>query len=313
MKKYLLIFIIFIQANLLFSQAPVVSNVSFTQRTDGSLIIDIYYDLADTDAETKKIEIVASDDNGSTWDLPCTSLTGDVGMGVTLGTGKHVIWDFYADNPNQSGSQYKVRVTASEVGTMTGNDGKTYQTVKIGNQWWMAENLKETQYRNGNDIPEETDNTTWAGLSTGARCACNNSESTANTYGYLYNWYAVDDARNIAPSGWHVPTDAEWTTLTTYLGADAGSKLAGRADLWFDGNLKNNSAFGESGFSALPGGYRSIGGVFSGLGYFAYFWSATEYDISYAWFRYLGYYFSEIGRSSYDKHSGCSVRLVRDN
>ena len=125
--------------------------------------------------------------------------------------------------------RYKVRVTASEVGTMTGNNGTVYQTVKIGSQWWMAENLKETRYRNDDAISEVTDGTTWAGLSIGARCAYNNSEGTASTYGYLYNWFAVNDSRNIAPTGWHVPTDNEWKTMEKYLGM---SQAEADGELW---------------------------------------------------------------------------------
>jgi hypothetical protein len=125
-----------------------------------------------------------------------------------------------------------------ETAVMTGNDGKTYKTVKIGIQWWLAENLKETQYRDGTAIPNVKGASQWADLSTGARCAYNNSEATADTYGYLYNWYAVADVRHIAPAGWHVPTDAEWETLVDYLGDNAGSKLADNASLWEGGDLK---------------------------------------------------------------------------
>ncbi len=314
MKKPVLFLIILFQASCLLAQLSV-TNVEFSQRTDGSLIVDIYYDLSDDDSETKTVSVEASDDNGSTWDLTCASLTGDVGEGIAQGTEKHIVWDFYTDNPNQSGSQYKVRVTATEptTGTMTGNDGTTYATVKIGDQWWMAENLKETKYRNGDDIPKVEDNSTWAGLSTGARCAYNNSESTANTYGYLYNWYAVDDDRNIAPSGWRVPTDAEWTTLTTYLGGEsvAGGKLKETGTTHW--NSPNTGATDESGFSALPGGYRYFSsGVFYHLGYLAQFWSATESSTDHAWNRYLDYHNSDVRRYNDTKRYGFSVRLVRD-
>lgn len=325
MKRGIFLSIIFITSGVLFSQAPVVSNVDFSQRTDGSLIVDIYYDLSDTDGETKTIEIEASDDNGATWYLTCTSLTGDVGAGITLGTGKHVEWDFYADNPHVSGNSYKVRVTASEVGTVTGNDGTVYQTVKIGDQWWMAENLKETMYQNGDAVPEVTDASTWAGLSTGARCVYDNNEANADTYGYLYNWYAVDDSRNIAPPGWHVPSDDEWKQLEMYLGmsqseadhtgyrgTNEGSKMAGNAALWTDGNLENNAAFGESGLSALPGGYRGYSSHFYNLGGNALFWSSTEYGSSGAWYRALYYFDSDVYRYHHDKAYGLSVRCVRD-
>jgi uncharacterized protein (TIGR02145 family) len=151
--------------------------------------------------------------------------------------------------------------------TMTGNDGKVYQTVKIGNQWWMAENLKETKFRDGSAIPNVTGKSSWVNRSTGAWCFYNNDESNADTYGYLYNWYAVTDSRNIAPAGWHVPSDADWKVLTDHLGKDAGSKLAGGYDLWEDDNLRTNASFNESGFSTLPAGCRwGRSGTFSKLG-----------------------------------------------
>jgi len=313
MKKRLIALIILISASTLLAQAPQVSNVRFEQRNDGSLIVDIWYDLSDSDGETKKIEIEASDDAGATWTLPCDSLTGDVGLGVALGTEKHVIWDFKADNPNESGSSYKVRVIASEVGTMTGNDGKVYQIVKIGNQWWMAENSKETKYRDGSVIPMLYDDVfDWEERTTGARCYYENGASYS-TYGYLYNWYAVGGSRNMAPSGWRVPTNADWTTLENYLGgADvAGGKVkeAGTAH-W---KSPNEGATNESGFSALPGGYRSkSGGTSIYRKSTGYYWSATEYNSANAWFRTMVYHEIDIHRNDYDKHYGFSVRLVKE-
>lgn len=213
--------------------------------------------------------------------------------------------------------------TEPEFKTMTGNDGKTYQTIKIGNQWWMAENLRETKYRNGEGLPNVIGNSAWIGYSNGAYCAYNNNESTANTYGYLYNWYALNDDRNIAPPGWRVPTDDDWKELEMALGmsqeaansmyfrgSPVGSKLAGNADLWENGKLVNNSAFGESGFSALPAGIRrGFHGLFDSLGSFAFFWSASEPSFG----RRLGYNYSAVGRYFHDKHDGLSVRLVKDD
>ena len=211
-------------------------------------------------------------------------------------------------------------------GTVTDIDGNVYQTVKIGNHWWIAENLKVTHYRNGDPIPNVTDNSEWTNLTKGAYCVYDNDESNADTYGYLYNWYAVDDSRNIAPKGWHVPTDEEWKELEMYLGmsqseaddtgwrgTNEGSKLAGRADLWNDGNLENNVAFAESGYSALPAGSRdSFDGGFCYLGLLATFWSSTETNSLTAWFRVLGYGSSGVSRSYSNKHYGVSVRLIRD-
>jgi uncharacterized protein (TIGR02145 family) len=210
---------------------------------------------------------------------------------------------------------------------VTDIDRNVYHMVKIGNQWWMAENLKVTHYRNGDSIPNVTDNTAWSGLSSGALCVFDNSEINADTYGYLYNWYAVNDIRNIAPAGWHVPTDEEWKTLEKYLGmsqseadvtgwrgTDEGGKLkeTGTAH-WSSPNI---GATNSSGYTALPGGFRYDNGDFSSLGVNAYFWSSTGDDYDGVWIlRDLDYYSSGIYRDYYDyyyKHYGFSVRLLKD-
>jgi len=114
-----------------------------------------------------------------------------------------------------------------ETGTVTDIDGNIYKTVKIGTQWWMAENLKVTKYRNGNLIPNVTNMTQWDNLTTGAYCTYNHDATNVTNYGRLYNWYAANDSRNIAPAGWHVPSDVELTTLITNLGGEdfAGGKM----------------------------------------------------------------------------------------
>ena len=197
-------------------------------------------------------------------------------------------------------------------GKVTDIDGNVYNTIKIGNQWWMAENLKVIHYRNGDPIPNVADDAEWRDMETGARCVIENDEDNANTYGYLYNWYAVNDSRNISPPGWHVPTDEEWQELVDYLGQDPGSKLAGQSDLWGDDILKNNAAFGESGFCALPGGYRSSSSIYYLLTYSAYFWSSTERTSVHAWYQFLRHNNLGVLRDDHDKGDGFSIRLVRD-
>ena len=210
-------------------------------------------------------------------------------------------------------------------GTVTDIDGIVYQTVQIGCQCWMAENLKVTHYRNGDPIPNVTSASEWAALTSGAYCNYNNDAENVAIYGRLYNWYAVDDSRNIAPTGWHVPTDAEWKQLemslgmsqseanyTGWRGTNEGSKLAGNASLWASGDLENNPEFGTSGFTALPGGYRGSTGSFHSLGYSAYVWSVTEDSTYYAWHRRLGYGLAQVTRYSLNKGGGFSVRCVRD-
>ncbi len=200
-----------------------------------------------------------------------------------------------------------------QTGTVTDIDGNTYKTVKIGDQWWMAENLKVTHYRNGDAIPKVTNNNVWSGLSTGAYCEYDNNSENVVTYGRLYNWYAVNDSRNIAPTGWHVPTDAEWQTLVDFLGGEkvAGGKLkeAGKTH-WYSPNAGANNG---SGFAALPGGHRNYNyGFFHSVGCYAAFWSSTELTSFSAWYRYLFYLYSEVPRHDDDKRCGFSVRCVMD-
>jgi len=209
--------------------------------------------------------------------------------------------------------------------TVTDIDGNVYRTVKIGNQIWMAENLKVTHYRNGDLIPYVASNSEWTNLTTGARCIYANDEYNVGTYSYLYNWYAVVDSRNIAPEGWHVPTDEEWKELEMYLGmsepdandtgdrgTDEGGKLKEAGTTHWES--PNTGATNESGFSALPGGYRLYSnGLFSDIGYSAYFWSTTQDRSDYSWCRGLSRSRSDIDRSGVYRQYGFSVRLVKDN
>jgi len=207
--------------------------------------------------------------------------------------------------------------------TVTDIDGNVYQTVTIGTQEWMAENLKVTHYRNGDPIPHVTDAATWEGLTSGAYCEYDNDGGNVATYGRLYNWYAVDDSRNIAPEGWHVPTDEEWKQLEMYLGmSQSEADDAGWRGTDEGGKLKesgtthwaspNTGATNESGFTALPGGYRFGSGYFDGMGYLAGFWSSTEGSSSNAWYRGLGYDDAQVYRGYHYEHYGFSVRCVRD-
>ena len=199
--------------------------------------------------------------------------------------------------------------------TVTDIDGNVYHTVTIDTQTWMVENLKTTRYRNGDPIPNVT-NVAWDGLTTGAYCWYNNDEATYKAgYGALYNWYAVADGRNIAPAGWHVATDAEWTTLTTFLGGEsiAGGKLKERGIAhWHSPNYGSTN---ESGFTALPGGYRSgYGATFNQIGYSGYWWTSTEYyPAASAYSRSMGYDYSGADRNYYyNDIVGFSVRCIKD-
>jgi len=206
--------------------------------------------------------------------------------------------------------------TASSVETFnfvaaTDFDGNNYTTVTIGTQTWMVENLKTTHYRNGDPIPNVTDNTEWGALTTGAYSWYNNDISNKTTYGALYNWFTVVDTRNIAPTGWHVPTLAEYQILRNYLGGSvAGGKMKETcATHWID---PNTGATNESGFTALPGGFRYTGGTFYGCCVSGYWWSTTTYDETEA---YHSDMFSDNANFNYDTNTmqkGLSVRCVRD-
>ncbi len=226
--------------------------------------------------------------------------------------------------PKTPSNQCLARVTAA---------AKTYSycdnpDVELCGKIWMGCNLDVEYYRNGEPIRHCETDAEWQDANSkqeGAWCYYDNDPENGAIYGKLYNWYAVNDPRGLAPEGWHVPTDEEWKELemclgmsqseadgTGYRGTDQGSQLAGRADLWIDGALENNADFGTSGFSALPGGYRSYNGPFYNIGRNAYWWSSSELNASNAWYRYLYYYYSEVHRLHGNKANGFSVRAVRD-
>ena len=180
-------------------------------------------------------------------------------------------------------------------------------------QSWMTKNLDVATYRNGDPIPKVTDNAAWAALTTGAYCYYNNDSATyAATYGKLYNWYAVNDPRGLAPEGWHVPTDFEWTTLENCLGGAAVAGGAMKETGAIHWTTPNTGATNISGWAGLPGGYRNSLGTFNGVGNGGYWWSSTVVSTSYAWFRYLDYSNGIISRDFNDKKVGFSVRCLRD-
>jgi uncharacterized protein (TIGR02145 family) len=209
-------------------------------------------------------------------------------------------------------------------------DANIYSTVRIGSQVWMGENLKTTKYKNGTDIPLITDNTAWSNLITPGYCWYSNDAATYKaTFGALYNWYTVNTG-NLCPAGWHVPTDAEWTTLENYLiangfnydGTTTGNKYAkalASTTLWSSstnagavGNTDYPVKRNSTGFTGLPGGTRDITGIFGLCGYYGYWWSATESNATNAWSRYLSFIYDYVYRYSFDKKFAFSVRCVKD-
>lgn len=197
-------------------------------------------------------------------------------------------------------------------GSMTDQEGNVYKTIVIGTQEWMAENLNTSHYRHGDLIPNVTDYVQWQNLSTGAWAFYNNDSQYVCPYGKLYNWYAVNDPSNLCPESWHIPSDAEWSTLTDYLG---GATIAGRRmkttgiQYWIS---PNGNATNESGFSGLPYGSNGSDGFFVGIGDHGIWWSSTENESYYAWTRFLISEIASTVRGSNSKRDGFSVRCLKD-
>jgi uncharacterized protein (TIGR02145 family) len=204
-------------------------------------------------------------------------------------------------------------------GSVTDIDGNIYKTIQIGNQVWMAENLRTTRYNDGTPIPFVPDKTNWTNLVAGGYCWYDNNPMIFKTnYGALYNGYAVTESLNICPSGWHVSTSRDWSVLADYLGDEnfRGGKVKETGDThWLSPNI---DATNETGFSALPGGMREMNGSFWNLGFTGYWWSSATLDPR---FNALNYYFvlksSAYGFSDdeyyqYNRNSGLSVRCVKN-
>jgi uncharacterized protein (TIGR02145 family) len=184
--------------------------------------------------------------------------------------------------------------TYSEPATeVTDIDGNVYPTVTIGNTIWMAANLRVTRYRNGDAIPLVTDSTTWHKSTTGVRCYYNNDTANVATKGVLYNWYVINDSRNIAPEGWHIPTDKEITALTAELERDPAQAS----------KLKANGL----------GGYRFYTGrTYHTMGFNGYWWSANRSFEIYDWSTRLFTALADVQRNNYEASYGLAIRCVKD-
>ena len=247
-----------------------------------------------------------------------------------------IVMDFFfilalADSCNKDSASVTI-----ETGSVTDTDGNVYKTVKIGRQWWMAENLKVKRYRNGDSvfyIGVTLDSAIWNKNKTGAYYIYDSRDTASHNYngkifGFLYNWYAISNQKNIAPAGWHVPTDDEWKQLEIYMGmgnddADKvnwrgtkeGDKLKIQSGGWtIPTDQYNVWGTNESGFSAIGGGCVMFNGVFGipGANYEGFWWTASEQDTG-AWYRYLDYNKANIFRFYGPKSYGFSVRCVKDD
>jgi uncharacterized protein (TIGR02145 family) len=201
--------------------------------------------------------------------------------------------------------------------------------VTIGTQTWMGANLDVVKYRNGDPIPEVSDPTAWGNLATGAWCYPDNDPAKGALTGKLYNWYAVNDPRGLAPAGWHIPTQTEWKTLFMYLGmtqaeadgygyppdayhgtTEGGQLKEEGTSLWLSQNV---GATNYTGFTALPAGYRNTSNGFSGYRTAAGWWAATDFDQNRAWMRMVVYYYANTYHNNLPKTMGFSVRCIQDN
>ncbi len=190
-------------------------------------------------------------------------------------------------------------------------DGNSYTAVQIGSMIWTGRNLDVAHYRNGDAIPEVKDPKEWASLKTGAWCYNDNKQENGRIYGRLYNWYAVNDQRGLAPKGWHVSSDAEWSALGDLLGGmeNAGGALKA-SKLWKD---QKNELNNKNGFELLPAGARrDSDGKFMLPGEYSRLWSSTESSAKSAWCRSLGYFDAALRRGMANKNIGFSVRCVKD-
>ena len=236
----------------------------------------------------------------------------------------------YAYNPTGNSLQYsnEITITTSTGGggggsSITDVDGNLYPTVQICNQVWTTKNLDVSHYRNGDVIPQVTDPFLWSNLNTGAWCYYNNDAANGTEYGKLYNWYAVNDSRGLAPAGSHIPVETEWNKLVKCMDPNADTVCQGCIQSsTAGGSLKetglshwltpNIGATNSSGFSGLPGGLCDNNGFFGDIKQKGYWWSSKEYGATYGWYRYMTSFGADINRYDYFKTYGFSVRLVKD-
>jgi uncharacterized protein (TIGR02145 family) len=198
-----------------------------------------------------------------------------------------------------------------ETGKITDTrDGKVYKTIVIGTQTWMAQNLDVSTFRNGDTIPYVENWSEWKKLKTSAWCYYENKSSNGPIFGKLYNWYAINDSRGLAPEGWHIPTDSEWTELSNFLGGEkiAGDKIKSTSGWAFAGNGSNTC-----GFTGLPSGGRTYEGDWSDPQYYGIWWSSTiDSGTGNPWMRELSFSEGKFYKASNDERCGKSVRCIKD-
>lgn len=262
---------------------------------------------------TISFEFGTSTSYGNTYTPTQSTISGNLSANIyaiVTGLTANTTYHYRVKATNAMGTTYGGDMTIITPTIVTDYDVNIYNTIIIGTQTWMQENLKTTHYRDGSPITNVTDNATWSGLTTEAYCWYNNDISNKNIYGALYNYYAVYDSRRLCPTGWHVPNDNEWNTLATFLGGEdiAGAKLKEVGTLhWVSTNTKTTN---ESGFTALPSGCRASG-TFTSLNTYIDLWSYTSFDAT-VWYRVINTGSNSFTKSTCGKSLGFSVRCVKD-
>lgn len=239
------------------------------------------------------------------------------GIGVKEKTNNYLLKNNYSsivssNNINYKLSNYNCIFFNPDNNQVTDIDQNVYNTIQIGTQTWIQSNLNVSRYNNGDIIPQVTDPTQWVNITTGAWCYYNYNSSNGSIYGKLYNWYAVNDPRGLAPQGWHIPNDVEWNYLKTFLGGEkiAGGKMKETGiSHWLN---PNTGATNVSDFNGLPSGFCFNFGKFDYQGKHSYWWSSTEEDASYAWCINLLYNNPKINTYKFLKTYGFSIRCIQN-
>lgn len=299
---------------IVLAQSPTVSDVTFTQRIDGTHIVDIYYDVNDPNGDVMTVTMQASDDNGVTWNFTCLQISGDVGAGIMSGTTKHIVWNFGAEHPNKFDDQFRIKIIATDSlvmgiscpGTPTVTyEGKSYNTVQIGEQCWLKENLDVGTMILGNQ--NQTNN------STIEKYCYNNDPNNCTVYGGLYQWneamqyVTLDSSQGICPPGWHIPSYSEFQVLSSNVNGNGNALKA------IEQGISGGAGTNSSGFSALLAGYRSYDTSFVSYGVDANFWSSREVPGQDAYnLRLDGYDSIMYLGSSYYIGYGFGIRCIKD-
>lgn len=309
------------------NQTPSITNVTFSQRTDGSHIVDVYFDLEDADGNLMTVEMEVSSDGGENWDFPCNRISGDIGEEITSGERKHIVWDFGKEHNETFGDQFIIKITADdgqgegvyypcpdvkkvyyEGGPYKDDNGRYYLTVLIEGRCWLRENLNVgTMLHSNSSESNQTNN----GIL--EKYCYDNDESNCDLYGGLYQWneamqYATGDERQgICPEGWHVATLVEYESLEA-LANDEAEKLVAVGQ-YATAYIATN----VTGFTGVFSGYRlNSNGNFYSLRHHTNFWTSTPLNSANAYEMGLSSNTKTVYFNTYDKKDGYSIRCVMD-